>query len=258
VLSFPLNCRTLPGKIHNQANSQQPGGAVLFEVDIMRLRGDLIEVGKRLDARQLIAGSEGNLSVRLADGTMLITASGTFLGRLGHNDFVKVNIKTGSLLFNRRKPTSELAAHLEVYRHDPSAKAIVHAHPKSCVAITLRGWTLEAIPIPEAAYALGSVPTCDFAVPGSAEGGLVVRQWAGKRDVMLLDRHGAITVGNSPFDALGRMEMLDTVAQSVLLAGGPANMKPLSVDEAERVAAQSIKAGAREESVRAWLDGVKG
>jgi len=224
-------------------------------VDLIRLREELIDIGKRLDARQLTAGSEGNLSARLNKDSVLVTRSGCMLGCLRHGDFVRVRLSDGLVLDRSGPPTSELGAHLVLYRADESTKAIVHAHPASCMAITLRNWSLEAVPIPEAAYALGSVPTCDFAVPGSDEGGNVVAQWAGKRDVMLLDRHGAIAVGTSPFDALARMKILDAVAQAVLLAGGPDNMVKLNRADAEAVAAQAIKAGSREESVRAWLNG---
>ena len=224
-------------------------------VDLIRLRDELIDIGKRLDTRQLTSGTEGNLSARLNKDTVLVTRSGCMLGLLRQRDFVRVRLSDGLVLDRSGPPTSELGAHLELYRADDSIKAIVHAHPVSCMAITLRNWSLEAVPIPEAAYALGSVPTCEFAVPGSDEGGNVVAQWAGKRDVMLLVRHGAIRVGTSPFEALARMKMLDAVAQTVLLAGGPDQMKSLSRADAERVATQAIKAGGREESVAAWLDG---
>lgn len=224
------------------------------DVRVMQLRGELIEVGKRLDGRLLVAGTEGNVSARLDEDTLLITRSGTMLGRLQHSDLLRVRISNGQALDRFGRPTSELGAHLEAYRADRRIGAIIHAHPKSCVALTLRGWTLEAVPLPEAAYALGSVPTCAFAVPGSEEGGEVMKQWASKRDALLFDRHGAFTFGGTPFAALARMEMLDAVAQIVLLAGGPDQMKPLARDEIERVADVARKAGAHADGLNAWVE----
>ncbi|MCB2212464.1 class II aldolase/adducin family protein [bacterium] len=227
------------------------------EIDGMHLRAELIEVGQRLDQRTLISGTEGNVSVRLGQDSILITQSGTMLGRLMQEDFVRVGLSSGELLDKHGKPTSELGAHLSAYRSDPNIQAIVHAHPRSCVALTLRGWTLEGIPLPEAAYAIGSVPTCAFAVPGSDEGGEVMAQWAAKRDALVFDRHGAFTFGKTPFEAQARMEMLDAVAQSVLLAGGPDQLRPMTTEQVDRVVANALKSGVREDSLRAWADAVK-
>ncbi|HEX04205.1 MAG TPA: class II aldolase/adducin family protein [Bacteroidetes bacterium] len=228
------------------------------EADVMQLHNDLIEVGQRLDERQMIAGTGGNLSVRLPDDTILITRSGSMLGRLQMSDFVRVNLKDGSVSDGSGKPTSELHTHLVAYQTNPNITSIVHAHPNSCIALMLRGWTLDAVPLAEAAYSLGSVPTCDFAVPGSDEGGEVIKKWAGSRYALLLDRHGAFTFGNSPFDALSRMEVLDAVAQIVLLAGGPAMLKPMHEDEVDRVVENALRYGVRGEMVTVWAEKVNG
>ncbi|MBS1260913.1 MAG: 3-oxo-tetronate 4-phosphate decarboxylase [Calditrichaeota bacterium] len=214
----------------------------------------MIEAGKRLDVRGLIAGFEGNMSALLPERTVLISASGSALGRLVHKDFVTVDANSGEVLEGTATASSELDAHLAAYRTDDSIGAVIHAHPKSCITLTLRGWTLEAVPLPEAAYTLGSVPTCRFAVPGTPEGGEVVAHWASRRDAILFDRHGAITFGATVDDALARMEMLDAVAEIVLRAGGPENVKPLTAEEVERVAGAARGFGVRREALDVWIE----
>lgn len=226
------------------------------DVNVMQVRNSLIDAGRRLDARHLIAGSEGNVSARVDDDRILITTSGTMLGSLGLGSFVIVEVATGERAEGSATPTSELMAHLEAYRADPTIGAVVHAHPTSAVAMTLRGWSLEAVPLPEAAYALGSVPTCEFTVPGTDEGGRVTRRWAATRHAVLFDRHGAITFGRSLAEALGRMEMLDALATIVLRAGGPDGMKPLTEEQIERVVTAARSVEQKHDALDAWAEKV--
>ena len=213
----------------------------------------LLNAGERLDARQLVAGTEGNLSARLEDGSILITASGRFKGRLTPNDLVRVSID-GEQLEGNARMSSEGWAHLMAYRERSDIGAVVHAHPPHVLALNLRGWNMEAVPLAEAAYGFGAVPTCTFAVPGTPEGAEVIREWIGKRDALLLDRHGALTVGSDLHQALARMEMLEAVARVILLAGGPENIKPLKKEDVARICDAALAAGSRREAVEAWAN----
>jgi len=195
---------------------------------------ELILAGKRLDARKLNAGTDGNLSYRLDENTIIITASGKIKGLLSPEDFILVSMD-GTPVNPDDDPSSETHAHTTAYSVRPDIRCVIHAHPPHGIACTLAGHSLEGIHIAEAAYAMGSVPTCSFAVPGTDEGGESIRPWIGKRDVLLMDRHGALTVGETIRQALSRMEMLDAVAYEILLAGGPGKIKPLSVDEVKRI-----------------------
>ena len=54
---------------------------------------ELIEIGRLLHSRGWLPASGGNLSVRLEDDRVLITASGSHKGHLTREDFVVVNLK---------------------------------------------------------------------------------------------------------------------------------------------------------------------
>lgn len=210
----------------------------------------LIQAGRRMDERRLIAGTEGNLSAR-DDRGITITASGTFNGLLREDCFLVLGLN-GEVREGKRKPSSEAEAHLAVYRAREDVRAVIHAHPPHVIALMLRGDSLEAVPLPEAAYAFGSVPTCPFAVPGTPEGGRAVSEWIRERDALLLDRHGALTVGRSLDEALARMEMLEAVARVVLLAGGSGALKKMTAEQVQRVARAAREAGCREAAISAW------
>ncbi|MBZ0263461.1 class II aldolase/adducin family protein [bacterium] len=212
---------------------------------------ELIAAGKRLDERQLISGTEGNLSVRLPNNRILITGSGKWKGRLSQRDFVLLSAD-GEVLKGDVSPSSETALHISAYELRKDIQAVIHAHPPHVIAATLAGISLEAVPLPEAAYMLGSVPTCKFAVPGTKEGGEVIRERIGKREAVLLDRHGAVTVGKTLEQALMRMETLENVAKAVLLANSQGFMKQLSSSQIDRISTLALKMGVCEESIQVW------
>ena len=55
----------------------------------------LVQAGQKLYARGLVAGTDGNLSVRLDDDRILITPSGAAKGCLEPEDLIIVDIKDG-------------------------------------------------------------------------------------------------------------------------------------------------------------------
>src|SRR5216684_3589319 len=173
-------------------------------------RGAMVEVGRRLYARQLINGGEGNLSCRLGPRRILCTPAGVNKGFLGEDQLVVTDLE-GEALHDLRKPSSELLLHLACYEEREECIAVVHAHPPHAVALTLAGD--ELLPcMPEAITALGDVPTARYATPGTALVAEAVRPLLKRADCVLMERHGAL------LEACDKMEMLEGVARVQLLA----------------------------------------
>jgi L-fuculose-phosphate aldolase len=179
----------------------------------------MVEVGRRLYARQLINGGEGNLSCRLGPRRILCTPAGVNKGFLGEDQLVVTDLE-GEALHDLRKPSSELLLHLACYEEREECVAVVHAHPPHAVALTLSGDDLLPC-MPEAITALGDVPTARYATPGTALVAEAVRPHLKRADCVLMERHGALAMGfghRALFDACDKMEMLEGVARVQLLA----------------------------------------
>jgi len=179
----------------------------------------MVEVGRRLYARLLINGGEGNLSCRLGPRRILCTPAGVNKGFLSEDQLVVTDLE-GEALHDLRKPSSELLLHLACYEEREECIAVVHAHPPHAVALTLAGD--ELLPcMPEAITALGDVPTARYATPGTALVAEAVRPLLKRADCALLERHGALAMGfghRALFEACDKMEMLEGVARVQLLA----------------------------------------
>jgi L-fuculose-phosphate aldolase len=196
----------------------------------------LVEVGRRLHARDLVGAAEGNLSVRLGPDRFLVTGSGVSKGHLAAADLVVVDGR-GEKVSGARRASTELRMHLAAYAARPDVAAIVHAHPITAVALTVAGAPPPSDLVPEAAVTLGPVAVAPFATPGTDEVPASLAPLLAGHDVILLERHGAIALGRSLDEAFERMETLERVARIALVARLLGRCEPLPPATVDRVLA---------------------
>jgi L-fuculose-phosphate aldolase len=180
----------------------------------------IVLAGARLGRRGLISAGEGNLSCRLADGGVLITPSGRHKDELSPADLVLVDpggVVEGAVAGLR--PSSDLAIHLAIYRARPDVMAIAHAHLPASMGLTLAGEIPDATALPETEAALGRVPFVPFGAMGSPElAGRVAAALGEPPEPLpvsvLLERHGAVAIGNEPAIAADRLELLEVLCRA--------------------------------------------
>ena len=200
------------------------------------LRREIVEVCRRLDARELIGGGEGNVSARLGPDRFLVTPAGAAKRSLGPRDLVVVDA-TGAKVRGAGRASSELRMHLAAYAARPDARAVVHAHPLSAVALTVAGLPPPNDVMPEASVVLGRVAVAPFATPGTDEVPRALAPLWARHDVLLLERHGALALGATLAQALDRIETLERVARVALLARLLGRCEPLGAAAVEKVLA---------------------
>jgi L-fuculose-phosphate aldolase len=204
------------------------------------LRASLVEICRRLHGRDLIGAGEGNVSARLADGTLLVTPSGVNKGYLGPRDLVVVDAG-GTVVRGRGRASTELRMHLAVYAARPDVAAVVHAHPITAVALTVAGLPPPNDLVPEAAVTLGEVALARFSTPGTDEVPASLAPLLPRHDVILLERHGALALGKSLDEAFDRMETLERVARVALVARLAGRCEPLPAAAVAKVLAAAGK-----------------
>ena len=201
-----------------------------------RLRAELVEIGRRLHARDLVGAAEGNLSVRLGPDRFLVTGSGISKGHLSPADLVVVDGR-GERVAGARRASTELRMHLAAYAARPDVAAIVHAHPITAVALTVAGSPPPSDLVPEAAVTLGPIAIAPFATPGTDEVPASLAPLLADHDVILLERHGALTLGRTLTEAYERMETLERVARIAAAARLLGRCEPLPAAAVDRVLA---------------------
>jgi L-fuculose-phosphate aldolase len=199
----------------------------------MSLRQAVVDLGRCMYERGYISGTEGNLSTRLPEGRILITPSGVAKGRLCVDDLV-VTDSDGAVLSGGR-PSSEIQVHLAAYRLRPEVGAVIHAHPKAVVAHSLAGVSLEPAVIPETVLILGTIAAAAYEMPGSSSLAAVMEEVLRGHEVIIMERHGTLTLGRDILQAYHRLESLEHTAQTLYMARTLGAVEPLSSEEVERL-----------------------
>ncbi len=191
-------------------------------MDVTEATAAIIDAGRRLGARGLISAGEGNLSIRLDDERLAITPSGRRKDELGADDIVVVPL--GQLDREARSasghgPSSDLAIHLAVHAGRPDIGAVAHAHLPASMGLTLTGEIPDPTALPETALLLPRLPFVRFGEMGSAD--LADRIVAALTDgqepfpnAVLLERHGAVSVGQDLVAAVDRLELIEVLCRA--------------------------------------------
>jgi L-fuculose-phosphate aldolase len=182
-----------------------------FRMDkVTRLKRDLSHTIGRLYERGLVSGVGGNASVILPSRKqILITPAGYFKGGVAEGDLVKVSLQ--GKVAGKGRPSSELPTHLLAYRIRKDARAVVHAHPPTAVAMITAGIVIPAM-TPEHAVMIRSLEVVDFAVPGEA-GAEAVEEPLRRCDVVGIRNHGFFSLGADLNEAASRLEVLEESAK---------------------------------------------
>jgi len=148
----------------------------------------VLATAKKMLAEGLVEGTSGNISGRLADGTVV---AGT------------------------RSPTTEKDLHLAALGRYPELGAVIHTH-----AVYATMFALAHEPIPAAieevvVYVGGDIPCCEYKGTGTAELGEEVAGHLADRGAALLANHGLVTCGPSPEKALHNAALVERTAKIV-------------------------------------------
>lgn len=172
---------------------------------------------RRLYRQFLTTTSGGNLSCRLADGNILITASQSDKCELTAD---KVGILTpdGENLTPELKLSIESGMHLALYRARPDIDAIIHAHPLTASFFCAVTENINICLTAEAYAILGKLVKVPYALMGTEQLAENTAEYMADCDCGLLENHGVITVGKNLLSAFDKMELLETAAKQTLMS----------------------------------------
>ena len=196
---------------------------------------------RRLWQAGLIAGQDGNVSVRYRPDRLLVSPRGLPKSDLAPDDLVEVDLD-GTHLSGSRQATTELDLHLRVYRRRRECSAVVHAHPPTATAFALAGEGIPADVLPEIALLMGVVPVVPYATTGTPALGDAAEPFLDAHEVVLLANHGALAWGADLATARIRMESLEHAARILLAArslGRVSRLTPEQMHDLERLRGKS-------------------
>ena len=213
------------------------------------IRREIVTVCRRLYERGLIAGQDGNVSVRLPGGRVLVTPAGMSKVDVGPNDLVEMRLGEVASSHGSRgaksgpRASSEVLMHLRIYERRPDVNAVVHAHPPTATAFAVAGEGFMDCILPEVIFQVGQVPLLEYATPGSTGLADSFEPYVRTHDAFLLANHGATTAGATLLLAHQRMESLEHAARIIFAARQLGRVNALSGEQVADLMAARQRAG---------------
>lgn len=201
---------------------------------LSQARAGVVAAAVELLRSGLVRGTAGNVSVRAAEGDLVVmTPTGVDYRRLAPADVSVVSLD-GSLL-EGLAPSSELPMHLAVYRARADVGAVVHTH--SVFATTLAVLREE---LPGVHYVLAHagrrVRVAPYATYGSEALARGCVDTLGADQAVLLANHGVLAVGADLAAAMAVAEAVEYTAELYWRARQVGEPVVLPDEELERVA----------------------
>jgi L-fuculose-phosphate aldolase len=201
----------------------------------------ICEVGKLLYERSYVVASDGNVSIRLDENTVLATPTMTCKGRMTE-DCLALTDMDGKPLTDK-KASSELAMHLLIYKMRPDIKAVCHAHPPHGTAFAVAGLAIDKPILSEVILTLGCVPLTDYGTPSTDELTESMKPYVEHHNALLMANHGAVAYGEDLWQAWDRLETLEHTAKIAILAKALGGANDLPQDAIEKLINIREKAG---------------
>ena len=209
-------------------------------IDERNARKEIVQFSHLCYERRLLVGMDGNLSVRLRDGSILCTQAGCHKGLLDESHLVVIDDK-GRKLRGRGEPTSEMLMHLAAYEERPDCMAVIHAHPPMAIAFTIAGQSMARCVLPEVVLTLGVIPIVEYATTGTSTLADKIRPVVHRHDALIMDTHGVVALGTNLLEAFCRMETVEHTAYITKQARDMGGVKDLDPEEAVRLRSMGLK-----------------
>lgn len=207
----------------------------------MREADEIVKYSRLVYEKGFLAATDGNLSVRLANGNILITGSSVSKGEVTADDLVEIDIN-GNKVSGTRKVSTEYKLHLHIYKNRRDVNAVVHTHPVFSLVCASSNIDIDKPFFPEVILTLGRIPVCRYATPSTDALHLSLDPYLEYASVFLLENHGAVATGKSLKEAFYRTDKLEHTARVVVEASRSGGIRPLprhKIDELYRLAGTS-------------------
>jgi L-fuculose-phosphate aldolase len=181
------------------------------------IKAEIVATGKKLWRRQYVDGNGGNISYRIGPNEVICTPTLLSKADLRPEDLSLVDLD-GNELIGTRARTSEIFLHLQIYKAQPKAKAVVHCHPPHATAYALIGRVPPSAVIPEFDVFVGRVAYARYETPGTKKFAETVLPFVQNYNTVLLGNHGIVCWADTVTHAEWYAEVLETYCWTLTIA----------------------------------------
>ncbi len=182
-----------------------------------------------------VAANDGNVTVKLPDGSFLATPTGISKSFITPEKLIQIDGE-GNILAAAEgyRPSSEIKMHLRCYADREDVGAVLHAHPPTATGFAVAHIPLDQYDMIETVVSLGAIPIAPYSTPSTFEVPEAIAPYIQEHDAVLLANHGALTLGADLIDAYYKMETLELFAKinfTAYMLGGPKEIDKHNIDK---------------------------
>ena len=191
--------------------------AVANSLQAEALRAEIVEVGRKLWEREYVDGNGGNMSARIGSRYLLCTPTLISKRDMAPQDICLSDIQ-GNILAGGRQRTSELLLHLEIYKANPRARAVVHCHPPHATAFAMTGSLPPIGLVSEYESTIGPAALAPYETPGTQAFAETVLPFVQDHNTILLANHGIVCWSDTVSHAEWLVETFENYCKTYLIA----------------------------------------
>lgn len=181
------------------------------------LKKQVLDIALKAERSGLCRHQSGNFSIRDREtGYIVVTPSGIDREEMTFHDICIVDLDANVIeSVTGLWPTSELLVHLELYKVRDDINAVVHTHSKMATSFSILRKSIPAIVYECALLGLkeGYIPVAPFGRPGTIDLAEKIAKCSSFSDVILMERHGVVTVDAKPKLALLKAHYAEELAE---------------------------------------------
>ena len=157
-------------------------------MQIEEIKDQICDVCHKMWQLGWVAANDGNVSVRLEDGTFLATPTGMSKSFITPDKLLRIDAK-GNVLEGAEglRPSSEIKMHLRCYEKRADVNAVVHAHPPAATGFAVAHRPMDMYNMIEDVAAIGAVPLTPYGTPSTTEVPDAIEPYLNDHDVMLME-----------------------------------------------------------------------
>ncbi|CAI1913526.1 L-ribulose-5-phosphate 4-epimerase [Serratia proteamaculans] len=214
-----------------------------------QLKQQVLEANLDLPRHNLVTFTWGNVSaVDRERGLVVIKPSGVEYEHMTAEDMVVVSLASGQIVEGSKKPSSDTATHLALYREFADIGGIVHTHSRHATIWAQAGLDIPAWGTTHADYFYGAIPCTRLMTEAEIEHdyeletGKVIIDTFRRRGIspnaipaVLVNSHGPFAWGKDAHSAVHNAVVLEEIAYmgifSRQLTPGIGSMQPALLDK---------------------------
>lgn len=194
-------------------------------------RRDMINLIHRSYRQRLFGSTQGNYSVRLSNGSFLITPYGVDRAYIDESDLVL--IKKDMKEFGKT-PSRAVKLHQLIYEKHPEVNSVLGANPPHAMAFAVTDAPFDPRTIPESYIILRETQKISYSAL-FLESETVANLFSAKTPVLICENNQILATGTSLLNAFDRLEVMEATAHSIISALDISELVHISDDEVKDI-----------------------